>query len=165
MDKFDEPSKSTSNGDNSTSKSYEYFWDMLKEYGGKFINSIRQTASETYRTISDEEYRKICRPILTMDDCLRWLNVQRKNYPQASYFFIFYNENPAPRNENDKFSVTIAVVDENKKTIPVSTEKRGGLFSPRSQNQNIVCIVIPTGNLDMKLLKALNGNPSVLIKL
>lgn len=137
----------------------------LARCGAKVVRDIKQNAAEVFQKIEDEEYAKICRPLLTMDDCLSWLKIQREIYPQAAHFFICTEQNPTPRNENDLFSVTIAVVDAQKKTIPVTAYKKTGLFGSPSQGQDIVCMVIPTKTLDTKLLKALNGSPSVLIKL
>lgn len=137
----------------------------LGRRGAKVVRDIKQNAAEVFQKIQDEEYAKICRPLLTMDDCLSWLKIQREIYPQAAHFFIFAVQNPTPRNENDLFSVTIAIVDAQKKTIPVTANKKTGLFSPSPKGQDIVCMVIPTKTLDTKLLKALNGGPSVLIKL
>lgn len=137
----------------------------LAKFGAKTVYNIKQTTSEIFQKISDDEYSKICRPVITMDECLNWLKSQRTAYPQGAYFFIYAERNSQPRNENDLFSVAIALVDGNKKAIPVNARRRGTLFSDRIKNQDIVCMVIPAKTLDTKLLKALNGGPSVLIKL
>lgn len=138
----------------------------LFKVGGDKVRSIKQSARELFKKVADEEYVKVCRPILTMDECLTWLKLQKENYPQAAYFFIYAEQNPNPRNENDLFSVAIALVDQQKKAIPVSGIQRKSLFaSSAPKDQDIVCMVIPAKTLDMKLLKALNGGSSVLIKL
>lgn len=139
--------------------------DLLKK-GMNCISNFKKKADEIFKNIQDEEYAKICRPVLTMDECLTWMKVQKENYPQAAYFFIYAEKNPTPRNENDLFSVSIALVDSQKKTIPVKNIKPRNLFaSSAPKDQNIVCMVIPTKTLDMKLLEALNGVSSVLIQL
>lgn len=137
----------------------------LVRYGASAIKSIKDTANSIFQSVADEQYKSMCRPIVTMDDCLKWLNVQRQSYSQAAYFFIYTEKTPAPRNENDIFTVTIAVIDAYKKTIPVHALKPRGPFSSAPKNQDIVCMVIPARTLDTKLLKALNGGSSVLIKL
>lgn len=141
------------------------FVEIVK-LGGKAVQGVKQKADETFQKIADEEYAKICRPVLTMDECLAWLKLQKVNYPQAAYFFIYTEQNPSPRNENDLFSVAIALVDTQKKAIPVTCIKKTSLFaSSAPKEQDIVCMVIPTKTMDTKLLKALNGGSSVLIKL
>lgn len=157
------------------------FWDILNmpvgtavvelvKKGAKAARDIKQGVSDLFQEMADEEYSKMCRPLISMDECLSWLNIQREIYPQAAYFFIFVEQNPSPRNENDLFSVTIALVDARKKPIPVTAIKQPrrlvhSIISSKNQEQDIVCIVIPAKTLDTKLLKALNGDPSVLIKL
>lgn len=132
---------------------------------GHGISSLKQNTTELFNVIADDEYRKLCVPILTFDSCLAWLNPQRAKFRNGEFFFISCNENPDPRNENDKFSVIIALLDANKKPIPVfhEQEKRG--FLHKRQEQDLVCTVIPAGTLDAKLIRALNGETSVLIKL
>lgn len=141
------------------------FGEIVK-LGGKAVKGVKQKADEIFQRIADEEYVKVCRPMLTMDECVTWLKIQKENYPQAAYFFIYMEQNPTPRNENDLFSVAIALVDAQKKAIPINGIKKSSLFaSSAPKDQDIVCMVIPTKTLDMKLLKALNGGSSVLIKL
>ncbi|MBP1565948.1 MAG: hypothetical protein J6A58_09375 [Oscillospiraceae bacterium] len=141
--------------------------EMAKK-GVKAIKDIKQSASDTFQAIVDEEYAKMCLPILTMNDCLTWVKTQKMIYPQGRYFFIYVEENPVPRNENDNFSVAIALLDEYKKPIFIGSEKKS-LFSPdftkSKNNQDIVCLVVPVGNIDNKLIKTLNGTPSVLVQL
>lgn len=133
----------------------------LVKIGAKAIKSLKEGLSKTFQKIADEEYKKICRPELTMNDCISWLKIQRQNYPQAAYFFITIEQNPEPRNENDMFSVILAITDDNKQPIPVENAKK----KSKSEDQDIVCVVVPARTLDAKLLKALNGGSSVLVKL
>lgn len=157
------------------------FWDILNmpvemavvelvKKGAKAARDIKQGADDIFQEMADEEYKKMCRPLITMDECISWLKIQREIYPQAAYFFIYVEQNPSPRNENDLFSVTIALADARKKPIPVTAIKQSkrlvhSIISSKNQEQDIVCIVIPAKTLDTKLLKELNGTPSVLIKL
>lgn len=130
--------------------------------------TVRQSAKDTFQKISDEEYAKICVPILTLNDCLNWIQVQKIKYPQGQYFFAYVENNPMPRNENDVLSVAIALVDGYKKPIPVSAKKRSFFSAPNNDtiiNQDIVCSVIPAKTIDQRLIKALNGTSSVLVKL
>lgn len=135
----------------------------LVKIGAKAIKSLKKGFSNAFQKIADEEYKKICRPELTMSDCVSWLKIQRQNYPQAAYFFITVEQNPEPRNENDRFSVILAITDDNKQPIPVENAKKKSKSEP--EDQDIVCVVVPTRTLDAKLLKALNGGSSVLVKL
>ncbi|MBP1543419.1 MAG: hypothetical protein J6A16_04925, partial [Oscillospiraceae bacterium] len=116
------------------------FAEIVK-IGGKAVRGIKQKAEDTFQQIADEEYLKVCRPVLTMQDCVTWLNMQKANYPQAAYFFVYAEQNSAPRNENDLYSVAIALVDKDKKAIPVSYIKKTSLFSSAApKNQEIVCM-------------------------
>lgn len=135
--------------------------------GIQTARDVKQSAKNTFQAIEDEEYAKICISELTMTDCLTWVKTQKSSYPQGKYFFIYVEDNPVPRNENDNYSVAIALLDAYKKPIPVKAVRRG-LFNdaPSLKNgQDLVCLVIPTGNIDNKLIKALNGTPSVLVQL
>lgn len=140
----------------------------LVKKGIRTAKDIKQSAKNTFHAIAEEEYAKICIPILTMNNCLTWVKVQKASYPQGQYFFIYVEENPVPRNENDNYSVAIALLDAYKKPIPVSAKRKSFLVSNaanQSINQDIVCLVIPAGTIDNKLIKALNGTQSVLVKL
>lgn len=145
--------------------------EAIRELVSKGIQTakdVKQSARNTFQKIKDDEYSKICISELTMSDCITWVKTQKSSYPQGKYFFVYVEENPMPRNENDNYSVAIALLDANKKPIPVKAVKRG-LFTqdaPALNNgQDIVCLIIPTGNLDNKLIKTLNGTPSVLVQL
>lgn len=146
------------------------FWDILNlplasvtaelaRKGARAIKNAHQNTRETFRTLADEEYRRMCRSSLSMDECVSWLKLQRPYYPTVGYFFIYVESNPAPRNENDLYSVTLALVDQFKKPLYASMNP----MTPKSQD--LVCMVFPTRTIDQKLITALNGNPSVLIKL
>ena len=131
---------------------------------------IHQTAVEIYKNAMDEDYKKMCFPILTMEMCLKWLKIERIEYPQAKYLFIYVEETLNPRNENDKYSVLTALLDENKKTINIRDKRGGSIFEKPKENRNmngqeIICMVVPTGNLDEKILRVLNGENSIMIKL
>lgn len=138
--------------------------DIVKLIGHS-ISSLKQNTTELFNVIADEEYKKICVPVLTFDNCLSWLKSQRAKYPNGEFLFISCTENIAPRNENDNFSAIIALLDANKKPICAFNEQeKRGLFHKR-QEQDIVCTVVPAGTLDTKLIRALNGETSVMIKL
>ena len=138
----------------------------LVKLGAKGIKNLKEGISNALQKIADEEYKKICRSELTMNDCVKWLKIQRQNYPQAAYFFITVEQNPEPRNKNDVFSVILAITDDNKQPIPVENAKKTSPFQKSApKEQDIVCVVVPTRTLDAKLLKALNGGSSVLVKL
>lgn len=141
----------------------DYAISKLVQKGVEAVKSAKQTARDTYKTIYDEEYKKFCKPVLTMDECISWMKIQRGIYSQAGYFFIYAEENPQPRNENDMYSIALALLDSNKKPICVNGEKTTKLF--QSKAKDIVCVVIPAKTVDSKLLNALNGNESVLVKL
>lgn len=143
----------------------EKSWPELARRGMKTARSIKDTATKMCEDIVEEEYEKLCAPELTMDKCLEWLKTNRLKYPQSAYLFIYLEQNEKPRNQNDVFSVALAVLDAQKKPIYVN-ERKKGLFNPRTKNDDsIVCFVIPCGNIDRRLIAALNGNESVMIKL
>ena len=135
----------------------------LVKLGAKGIKNLKEGISNALQKIADEEYKEICRSELTMNDCVKWLKIQRQDYPQTAYFFITVEQNTEPRNKNDVFSVILAITDDNKQPIPVENAKKKS--KSESEDQDIVCVVVPTRTLDAKLLKALNGGSSVLIKL
>ena len=141
--------------------------ELIKK-GIQTIKDIKQSAQVTFNTIADEEYEKICVPLVKMDDCITWVKTQKQTYLEGQYLFIYVEHNEKPRNENDVLSVTIALLDAYKKPIPINKQKRS-IFSigekNKSVNQDIVCFVIPSKTIDTKLTKTLNGTPSVLIKL
>lgn len=138
--------------------------DIVKLIGHS-ISSLKQTTTELFNVIADEEYKKMCVPVLTFDNCLSWLKPQRAKYPNGEFLFISCTENTAPRNENDNFSVIIALLDAAKKPIcAVNEQEKRGLFR-KSREQDMVCTVVPAGTLDAKLVRALNGETSVMIKL
>lgn len=147
----------------------------LTRRGIKTVKSVKQTARETFQAIADQEYLEICRPLLTLDDCVRWIRIQKTEYPHIAYLFIYVERNNAPRNENDIFSIAVAGVDAMKKAIPVrsASNQKSRLFpssniketTSAAPDTDIVCIVIPAKTIDEKLIRALNGNSSVLIKL
>lgn len=137
----------------------------LATKGAVSIKNAKQTAYETFKAIEDEEYKKLCHSVLTMDECIKWMKIQRGKFPQAGYFFIYAEENPTPRNENDLYSVALALLDANKKPIYVNGEKTSKLFSLKRTSTDIVCVVVPTQTVDAKMLNALNGTSSVIIKI
>ena len=141
---------------------YELLWEVpadkaliiLAERGIKGAVKLGQRAKELYKTVSDERYRDMCIPSFSLNDCLRWMKSNRSNYPEAAYLFISVLDNPTPRNENDNFSLTMALVDKYKKPIYAGRD-----------TQEIVCMVVPVGTIDDRLISALNGQESVIIKL
>ncbi len=136
--------------------------------GAKLLSGIKQGASEIFNAYADEEYAKLCRPVLTMSDCVNWMKIQMNGYPNAGFFFIFVQETTSPRNENDKLSITLALLDRNKKPIPAAAPVRGaGSMRPFSkpQKQGIVAVAVPAGTIDIRLINALNGTSSVLVEL
>lgn len=134
--------------------------------GIKIAKDIKDSAVVAYENMIEEEYAKLCVPELTMSMCLEWLKKKRSTYPQAAYFFIYLEQNPNPRNENDAFSVALAILDSNKRPIYTNSEKKVSIFSAKNISEDsIVSFVIPTGNIDTPLINALNGNDSVIIKL
>lgn len=133
-------------------------------YGIEKIISLKNTAADIFNRLADDDYIKLCRPLITREECTSWMEVQRRNYPQAAYFFISCTENPEPRNENDRFSVMLALTDIDEKPIPVSQERSTSFFS-KKQAQDIVCMVVPVKTIDVKLMKLLDGTTSALIKL
>lgn len=143
----------------------------LARRGAKIVKSIKQTAQETFNSLADEEYSKMCRTILTMDDCVEWIKVQKSDFPQIAYLFIYVEKNNAPRNENDLLSIAVAGLDATKKAIPIrKTVPESKLFPKKkeisaSADTDIICVVIPAKTIDEKMINVLNGNPSVLIKL
>ncbi len=138
------------------------FPELLRR-GIKTAKDIKDTASKVCDNMVEEEYAKMCMPELTLKFCTDWLKTNRGAYPQAAYFFIYLEDNATPRNENDRFSVALALLDGAKKPIYMNQGK-AKLF-PTAKNSDIVCQVIPAGNIDTRLINALNGNESVLIKL
>lgn len=134
----------------------------LLKIGAGHVQTLTQTATMIFNKVADSHYMKMCFPVLTLDNCIEWMELRTKEYPQAAYFFIYVEKNVQPRNENDNISTTLALVDFMKKPIPVYSKK--GFFSSAPSN-DIVCQVIPSGTIDGKLINVLNGNPSVIIKL
>jgi len=133
--------------------------------GIKIANKLGQTAYETYQAVSDDEYAMMCRQILTMDWCLSWFKDNKAAYPLTAYYFIAVEKNPKPRNENDKYSVTLALIDRNKQPIYVSGGLKGYGYTNEPITPNIVAVSIPTRDIDGKIIGALNGENTVLIKL
>lgn len=141
--------------------------------GIKAINSVRQTARETFQALADQEYLEMCRPVLTLEQCVRWIQMQRTSFPQIAYLFIYVEKNPNPRNENDLLSIAVAGIDANKRAIPLTdavVSDSSKLFPQQkstatASDKDIVCVVVPAKTIDEKLIGALNGNTSVLIKL
>lgn len=136
----------------------------LAVYGAEKIISLKNTAMDIYNRVADEEYVKLCRPLITREECASWMEIQRRNYPQAAYFFISCTENPEPRNDNDRFSVMLALMDSSRHAIPVSQEKSTSLFS-KKQEPDIVCLCVPVKTIDVKLMKLLDGTTSVMLSL
>lgn len=137
--------------------------ELIKK-GVQTIKDIKQSASKTFNAVIDEEYAKMCMSIVTMDDCITWVKIQKQKYLEGQYFFVYVEKTLKPRNENDKLSVTIALLDAYKKTIPVEKAQKR-LFGSGNKNDDIVSLVVPTATIDTKLVKALNGTSSVLVKL
>lgn len=136
--------------------------------GGKLISGIKQSAAEIFNSYVDGEYAKLCRPVLTMNECVNWMRIQLNEYSNAGFFFIFVQETTAPRNENDKLSITLALLDKEKKPIPANAPIKGaGSRKPFSnpQKQGIVAVAVPAGTIDIRLINALNGTSSVLVEL
>ncbi|MCM1228379.1 MAG: hypothetical protein NC320_13330 [Clostridium sp.] len=143
----------------------EAIGELLK-MGAKAIRGVAQTTKDVFQSWADEEYMKMCRPVVTMTDCVSWLKLQRSYYPAAGYFFIYVEKNPAPRNANDQYSVTLALLDKSKKPLFLHNSVQNESYGTMVNSQDdIVCIVIPTKTIDEKLINALNGTKSVLIKL
>jgi len=145
----------------------------LAEKGVSTVRNIKQTTRETFQRIADEEYLKMCRPVLTFDDCVRWIRLQKQSFPQIAYMFIYVERNQSPRNENDILSIAVAGVDALKHAIPVRAAVTSKLFPTSAhkswraseKDTDIVCVIIPANTIDDKLIRALNGGPSVLMKL
>ena len=138
---------------------------FLHNLGSKIIDDIKQTSKGTYDAIEEDTYLKMCKSVLTMDDCISWMNVQINNFSKAGYLFIYVDDNENPRNENDLLSVTLALLDSNKKVIYLNDNKPSIFSRNKSTCKEIVCSIVPTKTIDEKLLSALNGHESVLIKL
>ncbi len=140
--------------------------ELIKK-GVKAIRGIKQSARQTFNEVVDEEYAKLCMSIVSMDDCITWVKIQKQKYLEGRYFFVYVEQNPTPRNENDQLSVTVALLDACKKTIPIAKQQKSLFGSGDKLNNNgeIVCLVVPTATIDKKLIKALNGTSSVLVKL
>ena len=145
----------------------------LAEKGVSTVRDIKQTTRETFQRIADEEYLKMCRPVLTFDDCVRWIRLQKQSFPQIAYMFIYAEKNVSPRNEYDVWSIAVAGIDALKHAIPISSAVTSKLFPSSTgklrkntkKDTDIVCVVIPAKTLDDKLICALKGGPSVLLKL
>ena len=113
---------------------------------------------------NDDEYKEICRQLVTMDWCLRWFKDNAESYPETAYYFIVVEKNPKPRNENDIYSVTLAIVDAEKKPILVKGSLAGYGYQKEPESPSIVAVAVPTRTIDKKLINALNSEKSVLIK-
>lgn len=169
-------------GQNDQSKSYNgknpkdmTIWELLNipislavpeliQRGVKITTKLGMTAFELYKTISDDDYKEICRPIVTLDWCLRWFKDNVESYPETAYFFIVVEKNPKPRNENDNYSVTLALVDAEKNPILVKGSLDGYGYQKEPELPSIVAVAVPTRTIDKKLITALNSEKSVLIK-
>ena len=55
--------------------------------------SLTQTASKAFNKVADNKYAKYCQPIVSLDDCIKWMQIQKEYYTQTNYFFIYIEKN------------------------------------------------------------------------
>ncbi len=120
-------------------------WEKFNKPVGKVIDDWAEAKA---REIENKNYNQNCVPIITFDRCIQWANKTKQEYGQGSGLVIAVQENPDPKNENDKICVIVALIDENSKAISLD-------------GVNGISTIFHGGTVDAKMLDSLNGNQSV----
>lgn len=123
-------------------------------------NSIKSSFDSLLDDIIDDaiakkderEHDEKSLPVLEFDTCLNWAKEQKVEYSTCEYVLFSVKPNTVSRNENDKFKVTVAVLDAKRKAISCDGKKG-------------VSFVWYCKTIDDKAISLLNGKETIIIKL
>lgn len=116
------------------------------------LDRIFDTSAEKIADVVEKEtYQRNCLPVVTLQFCITWAKKMRERFPKSAGFLIAVKSNPTPKNENDRFVVTLAMLDVYNQPISYGTDKG-------------VSTLVYGKTIDQGLLNLLNGNESVLCK-
>lgn len=114
-------------------------------------SSPRGLLSEIADAIAEQKYQRGFLQAVTLKDCIRYYR-EEAGKPECAFaagFVLSVRKNFDPRNENDNYIVVQGLVDHQSKPI--------------TANGETVSRVIHTRTIDDALIKALNGEESVIL--